>query len=73
MGWGSGTEIASDMVDLCIKYVPLESRKAFLVYAFKGLENNDWDTQMDLCCDTDDPNFELIQSAFKELHPNWYL
>lgn len=73
MGWASGTEIASVMVDLCLKYVPPELHKSFLVEAFRGLEDMDWDTQGDLCYDMNDPSFELIQSAFKELHPNWYL
>jgi hypothetical protein len=70
MGWASGTEVASGMVDL-LKYVPVTNHKPFLVEAFRLLENMDWDTQGDLCYDMDDPYFELIQSAFKELHPNW--
>ncbi len=72
MGWGSGSEVASGMVDLCLEYVPRHSQKPFLVEAFRTLESLDWDTHMDILGNKHDPSYDLIHSVFREMHPTWY-
>jgi hypothetical protein len=68
MGWCSGSQLFSDVIDVISQNVPDEEDR---VVIYKGLisafEEFDWDTQ-DECVGED----SAYDSALKELHPEWY-
>ncbi len=76
MGWASGTEIASLLIDLCIKYVPLQSQHEFLLTGFRELEKCDWDTVGDLLgyydCTSSDPEKILVFGVVNEMYPGYH-
>lgn len=71
MGWGSGTEVAREFVELCDKYVPRTSQAAFLKRAFTALENMDWDCQGDLFGGSR-PIDKLAEKVLRKMNPDWY-
>ena len=76
MGWCGGTEVASEFVELCDKYVPRHCQFAFLKKAFTSLEDMDWDCQGDLLGDIDvknpTPIDKVVLKVLNKMHPGWF-
>lgn len=72
MGWCSGTEIFDDVTGMVIDQ-DLEDKEKYAIIKrlVISLENGDWDCQSD--SDSEYYDHELVQSVFKELHPDWFV
>ena len=70
MGWCSGSYIFDAVLDgLFNKEIKTDDDKVeFIKWIISELENMDWDCQQE----TMYWNNELVQRAFKELHPTWF-
>lgn len=70
MGWCSGTEIFDDVTGMVIDQ-DLEDKEKYAIIKrlVISLENGDWDCQSD----SEYYDHELVQSVFKELHPDWFV
>ena len=67
MGWSSGSELFSIVIDSVKKRLPDNERRELYVELIPAFEDMDWDTQDE--CMGKDPMYE---AALKELHPNWH-
>jgi hypothetical protein len=67
MGWGSGSEMMSDIIyDMKKKVKDKETRKIIYKILIESFENNDWDTQEE-CMGSD----KAFDEVLKDLHATW--
>jgi len=71
MGWCSGTYIFDAIMEGIVdkKIRTDEEKIEFIKEIISELENMDWDCQEDSWYYW---NNELVETAFKELHPSWF-
>ena len=68
MGWGSGSELMSQIIQVTKKSVKDAAVRQTMYKSFIGIfEDNDWDTQME-CIGEDD----AFNAAMKSAHPDWF-
>lgn len=68
MGWSSGTDLMSDVINIIKTNVKNEkSRKDIYTELIEAFEDQDWDCQME-CCDLD----TVYDAALKEMYPEWF-
>lgn len=67
MGWASGTDLMSEIIDAAKEAIPEDwKRKEFYKKVISAFEDMDWDCQGE--CLREDPAFD---DALKKLHPDW--
>jgi hypothetical protein len=67
MGWASGGDLASSIIETVKEYVKSKATRTHIyVDIIKALESNDWDTQDE--CEGQDPAFD---EAMRINHPDW--
>lgn len=68
MGWASGSDLYSQVIDVLKEYIPKKEKRVeaheILIQAFESM---DWDTEVE-CLGED----EAFDEAMKNLYPNWF-
>jgi len=67
MGWGSGSQVMSDIIGALKNELDEPTRVKVYVKIIRALQDHDWDTEEECC--GDDPAYD---EALKIVMPHWY-